>query len=301
MEIKKSAFSSFKAPPAAVVDRLWKGSIDMHIHFAPDANMDRRYDGLECALEARNAGMRGLVLKCDFSPTTLVAFAAQRAVPEVDVFGSINIESCTTGGLGEHTAETIEVHAKMGCKVVWFPTFDSVYSRKYAGKEGGLTVLQEDGALKPVVYDILDVVKKYNMVLCNGHLSPEETIALFTAAREKGITKMVVTHAMVDVIWPPFTMEEMKTLVDMGAYIEHTYRNCLPLVNSYSPLNYVNAIHELGAEHTIISTDFGQISDSSPAEGMRTFIATMLQMGVSEENVSLMVKTNPAKLLDLEL
>lgn len=301
MEIKTSAFTTFKAPPAAVVERLWKGSIDMHVHFAPDAGMDRRYDGLESAIEAKNAGMGGLVLKSDFSPTTLVAFAAQRAIPEVAVFGSINIENCTTGGLGEYTAETIETHAKMGCKVLWFPTFDSEYSKKYAGKEGGITILQPDGTLKPVVYEILDVVKKYNMVLCNGHTSYEESVALFTAAREKGITKMVATHAMVDVIWPPFTMEEMKTLVDMGVYIEHTYRNCLPLVNSFSPLNYVEAIRELGAEHTILSTDFAQISDSSPAEGMRTFIATMLQMGVSEEEVSLMVKTNPAKLLDMEI
>jgi adenine deaminase len=95
-------------------------------------------------------------------------------------------------------------------------------------------------------------------------------------------------------------MEQVKHLADMGCYIEHCYRNCMPLLGSYRPENYIEAIHEVGADHTILCTDFAQITDTSPAEGMRQFIATMLQMQVSEDDITLMVKTNPAKLLDLD-
>jgi hypothetical protein len=89
-------------------------------------------------------------------------------------------------------------------------------------------------------------------------------------------------------------------LADMGVFIEHCYRCCLPLLGSYRPEKYIEAIALIGANRTILSTDFGQITDISPAKGMRQFIATMLQMGISEEDVTLMVKRNPAKLLDLE-
>ena len=124
---------------------------------------------------------------------------------------------------------------------------------------------------------------------------------LFEEAIRLGITKMVATHPMVDIIWDPMTMDQMKHLADMGAYIEHVYRSCMPLCAKTDPLDFVMAIEEIGAERTILATDFAQISDTSPAEGMRQFIATMLQLGVDEEKVELMAKVNPAKLLDLEL
>jgi predicted TIM-barrel fold metal-dependent hydrolase len=86
----------------------------------------------------------------------------------------------------------------------------------------------------------------------------------------------------------------------MGVFIEHCYHCCLPLFGAYRPEKYVKAIRLIGANRTILSTDFGQITDTSPAEGMRQCIATMLQLGISEEEITLMVKQNPAKLLDLE-
>jgi adenine deaminase len=138
------------------------------------------------------------------------------------------------------------------------------------------------------------------MVLCSGHLSYLESVALFEEAKKRNITKMIATHPMTDVIWPAYTIEEIKKLADIGCYIEHCYRNCLPLLGSYRPESYIPAIRAIGAERTILCTDFAQITDTSPAEGMRQFIATMLQMQVTEEEITLMVKTNPAKLLDLD-
>lgn len=275
----------------------------MHIHFAPDPDTVRRFDAYETAVAARDAGMRAIVLKSDHCPTTQVAYTVQRLVPEVRVFGSINIERGTTGGLGEYTVETIRNHAIMGAKVLWFPTFDAAYARSFlpgGNASDGISILEPGGALKPVVYDILDVVRTYDMVLCNAHLSYEETVSLFSAAREKGITKLVVTHPMSDVIWDAYTMEQMLRLAKMGACIEHCYRNCMPLLGSFRPERYIEAIREIGADHTILTSDFAQITDTSPAEGMRQFIATLLQMGVTEKELTWMVKTNPARLLDLE-
>jgi hypothetical protein len=295
-------FFKYRTPSADVVDRCWKGSIDMHIHFAPDPGIVRRFDGYQTAFAAREAGMRAIVLKSPHIPTIQTAYAVQRALPEIAVFGSINIEYATTGGFGDTAIAAIENSAKMGAKVIWFPTSDAAFAcSAIPGMEGkGITILETDGRLKGIVPKILEIVKRYNMVLCNGHLSYPESLALFGEAKKQGITKLIATHPLVDVLWDPYTLEEIQNLANMGIYIEHCYRCCMPLLGSYRPEKYVEAIRLIGANRTILSTDFGQITDVSPAEGMRQFIATMLQLGISEEDVTLMVKQNPVELLDLE-
>ena len=98
---------------------------------------------------------------------------------------------------------------------------------------------------------------------------------------------------------PVFTMEEMRHLTKQGAVLEHCWRNCLPQLKSFDPHLYVEAVKKLGAENTIMSTDFAQISDPSSAEGLRTFIAVMYQFGCTPEEITLMVKNNPYRLLSI--
>jgi imidazolonepropionase-like amidohydrolase len=62
----------------------------------------------------------------------------------------------------------------------------------------------------------------------------------------------------------------------------------------------VRAIRNVGAEHCIIGTDLGQAFNPTPAEGMRMFIALLLKNGISEREIELMAKVNPAKLLGLD-
>jgi predicted TIM-barrel fold metal-dependent hydrolase len=59
-------------------------------------------------------------------------------------------------------------------------------------------------------------------------------------------------------------------------------------------------IQALGAEHCIIATDFGVYTLPTPVEGFREFIACLLDLGVSPEDIRTLTKTNPEKLLDLE-
>ena len=46
------------------LDDLVKGSIDMHAHYGPDPVSARKMGALMGAQLAREAGMRGIVLKC---------------------------------------------------------------------------------------------------------------------------------------------------------------------------------------------------------------------------------------------
>jgi hypothetical protein len=254
-------------------------------------------DTVETALAAEQGGMRAIVVKSFYYPTTLAALAASQLVSNVKVFGSVTIGYGNTGGL-ECAAEILEYNAKVGCKVVWFPAFDAAYCRAGIGQAGGISILDGDGSLKKEARDILDVAKRYSMVVCKGHLSYEETEALFSEAVRMGINKLVVTHPLAD-IWGRFSIEQIRRLADMGAYIEHVFGNLMPRHGSMDPADYVDMVREIGAERSIMSSDLAQCMDPSPAEGMRFFIGTMLQFGCTEDEVRLMCQINPAKLLDL--
>lgn len=280
------------------IEKIYEGSIDMHVHVAPDPEWDRRLNTLETAEAAKAGGMRGFVAKSFFYPTTTEALIVSEIVENTQAFGSVTIGYSTTGGL-EHAAKTIENHAKLGCKVVWFPAFDAEYCRKGIGREGGINILDEQGNLKQEAKDVLAIIKKYDMVVCKGHMSYPETKALFEEAARMNITKMVNTHPLSD-SWGLFTKEEIRYLADLGAYTELVFGNLMPRLGSIDPADYVDLVKELGAKRVIMSTDLAQCMDPTPAEGMRFFIGTMLQFGCTQEEVELMAKKNPARLLGLE-
>ncbi len=59
-------------------------------------------------------------------------------------------------------------------------------------------------------------------------------------------------------------------------------------------------IQALGAEHCIIATDFGVYTLPTPVEGFREFIACLLDLGVSPDDIRTLTKTNPERLLGLD-
>ena len=134
------------------------------------------------------------------------------------------------------------------------------------------------------------------MVVCKGHIDFDETNALFTAAKDMGITKLVNTHPLSD-SWGVFSKEQIRYFADMGAYTEIVFNNLMPRLGSMDPSDYVDLVHDLGAERMIMGTDLTQAVDMNPAEGTRFFIALMMQFGCTPEEVTWMVKTNPDKLL----
>jgi len=286
-----------------IIDDLVRGSIDMHCHHAPDAMIEGRMDALETIKRARDMGMRAVVLKSTYFPTIAMADIIGKLVPEVKVFGSV----CLDNEIGGLNHEALEPLAKFGTKVVWMPTHSSTNSRANMRRLPGVTLegegfslIDSAGKLVPEVGRILTIVKKYNMVLANGHVSPRETFALFEAAQAMGINKLVVTHGLWVNGSVKFTLDELKKLGQMGAYIEHCYVGFLPTDFRYDPKPMAEAIKFIGAEHCIISSDLGQYYNPPPSEGMRMFIALLLKNGLSATEVEVMAKTNSAKLLDLE-
>jgi hypothetical protein len=240
--------------------------------------------------------MRAIVLKSHEYCTASLAYIVGQVVPNIAVFGAICLNS-EAGGLNPCVVET---SAKLGAKIVWMPTISSNYQiREKTNRKGGISILDGKGKLLPVVGEILDIAKRYDMVVATGHVSVDGAFVLVDKARDKGIWRIVATHPLGMDDREYFSVEEQCKIADKGAFIEHCFFMEMPDFRR-DPKLMVEAIRAVGAERCILTTDLGQIYNPVPAEGMRMMIGYMLKYGLNEKEIELMVKTNPAKLLGLD-
>ncbi len=274
---------------SAQVAEILKGSFDLHVHAGPDAGQERRLDALDAARHAYEAEMAGFVLKSHEYPTAPLAYALNRMYPGLKVAGAIVLNR-SVGGLNP---EAVQVAAGLGARVVWMPTFTADFYLK--GRGQGISLLDDDGKLKPAVHDILDILSQRDIVLASGHVSPKEAIALFQEARARGVRRMIATHP-----WGVASTEEQQEMVRLGAFPEYTFLACMPSTGRMTPAMLVSAVRALGVRQCIVTTDFGQWLNPPPAEGMRMAIAALLHAGMSPEEVSTLVKANPLQLAGLD-
>jgi hypothetical protein len=283
------------------LDHLVRDAIDMHMHPGPSAG-PCRFDAIEAAQQAQQAGMKAIVLK-SHSYTAAVATIVSQLVPGIKVIGSLCL-NYEVGGLNYHAVQNA---AGLGAKVVWMPTFSAANSINKMRELGlplegeGISLLDKMGNLVPEMERILSIIKDNDMVLATGHISPQETFALLKTAKKAGIVKMVVTHPTdIEFGENHFTINDLKELAAIGAFIEFTLIGILPNEFCHDPAEIAQTIKTIGPEHCIVSTDLGQPQNPLPVEGMRLFIATLLHHGITQKEVEMMIKSNPAKLLDLD-
>jgi hypothetical protein len=262
-----------------------------------------RVDAIAAARQAQLAGMRAIVLKSHSYTAAAIAIIVNQLVPDIRVLGSVCLDF-EIGGLNFHALESA---AMLGAKVVWMPTFSSANSINKMRALGlplegkGITLVDKAGKLVPEMERIFLIIKKHNMVLATGHISPREIFSMLDEAQRIGITKVVVTHPTdKEFAEKLLTLEELQQLAKRGAFVEFTLVGMLPNEFCHDPAQIAKTIKTIGAEHCIISTDLGQPQNPLPVEGMRLLIATLLHHGISQEEVELMAKINPAILLDLD-
>ena len=284
------------------IDRVMQGSIDMHIHHGPGGGSFSAYD---LAVQASRAGMRAIVLKDSGYPNAPMAELINGLVPGVTLFGS----QCLNAYCGGLNPNAVQSAAQMGAKVIWMPTLSAANSVNVYRKMGipvaeeGISLLDEEGRLRPGVSKILEIIKKYDIALATGHISPAECFAVVEEAGKMGIDKIILTHPLGSetVLDKSLTLAETIRLTRMGACAEFTFVFHLPTELSYDPEITAGQIRAIGPENCIISTDLGLFGHNpSPAEGFRMFIATLAHQGMTEEEIALMAKTNPARLLGLD-
>jgi hypothetical protein len=281
------------------VKQLMIDAIDLHAHCAPNDIVESRVDAVELAQQATAAGMKGVVLKNQLFGSAPVAWLANKYADSSVLIGALVMNNAS-GGLN---ADVVAAQARLGAKVVWLPTISAAEHIRTRSKgkgnpenpDNGIAVIDKDGKLVPEVNRILAVIKKNKMALATGHVSKAEVFAVAPEALKQKIN-VIITH--------PFgsanllTLEEGRELVKLGAYIEFLFAHCMPPM-LVSPEKMAGLIKNLGVEHCIIGTDFGQDFNPPPTEGFRMMLSLMLKFGLSEDELTTIVKVNPSKILGM--
>jgi predicted TIM-barrel fold metal-dependent hydrolase len=100
-----------------------------------------------------------------------------------------------------------------------------------------------------------------------------------------------------------YSLDDMKEALNHGAmFIEHCFNDVTRQVAfPITQKTIADAIRTIGAKYTIMSTDSGQWLNPVPVQQMGIYIKDMLDLGISDEDVRMMVATNPARMLGLEI
>lgn len=289
---------------------LIRGAYDLHVHSAPDV-LPRKMDDLEMAQRIVDSGMAGYAIKSHYFCTAERAELVNKLFPGCKAIGTVTLNS-SIGGINP---TAVEMAARAGAKLVWFPTCDSEHelAHVFSGdpnkklpywaqiivqlKEDGIKTptisLIRDGKLIDAAYEVLDVIAKKDIILATAHVSHEEAFALVKAAKERGVKRIVITH--VDFPTTFYSIDEQKELAKYGAYMEHCYTTWATGKIDFDTT--VAQIKALGAERVILGTDLGQKTAPYPDEGLAEFAGKLYGAGVSEKDIRRMVADNPAALI----
>lgn len=271
---------------------LLQGAVDLHVHSAPDI-VARKFNDLELAKESRSQGLSALTIKSHLGETAARASLAAHNVQGIEVYGGIVLNN-SVGGLNP---EAVETSLKLGGKIVWMPTLDSMNHRSCIGKRGGISILEEKKHLRPEVKDILRLIGEYEVCLSTGHLSFPEAIVLVEAARREKIRATLLTHPEFWITF--FPLEKQRHLLCENLFFERCfYSSTLEKEKNTSFQQSIEWIKNLGSETTIISSDLGQANNPAPAEGLETMIGELLEAGFESNSIQRMVLENPRYILE---
>jgi hypothetical protein len=292
----------------AAADRLLQGALDLHVHSGP-STMARQVDHFQAVEEAAAAGMRGILFKDHHYSVAPFIPLMDRVLGhhKVAMFGGLVLNN-STGGLNPFV---VDAQLKQGAKLIWMPTAQAANHIRSAGRKQRLvsnvklkpspaiTVVNDYGEILDVVKEILDSIAEFDAILSSGHLHVWEIWKLFTEAKKRGVKRLLVNHPMYGL---HFTYEDIKEMAEFGALIEQSA--CLYIdsrFNVFSPQELKEHILAAGVAHSSIGSDLGQVDNPTPVEGMKQAIKMCLALGFSEDDVRLMVRDNPARLVGLKL
>jgi hypothetical protein len=292
--------------PSDRARELLRGAYDTHMHISPDV-VERKIDDITLARKFAELGMDGFVLKSHYGSTAERASVVRAAVPETNALGAIALNRAV-GGINPLA---VEIAAREGARTVWLPTVDSVNESHEREAPPGAKVpvwvklqleLREegieippvpvvdpaDGTVLPELRKVLGMIARHNMLLATGHMSRDEIFAVVDAALEEGVRDIVITH-------PEFpsqdlSVDDQRALADNGALLERCFTT--PHTGKVTWERWIENIRATGPEHSVLSTDLGQVFNPPVEDGMALMVDRLLEAGFKDEEVYVMAVVN---------
>jgi hypothetical protein len=290
-------------PPPPSVSPI-EGLIDFHNHNAPDV-FGRAVDDDESAQLYMARKMEAIVLKNHVVSTADRAWLVRKHNPGIKAFGGITLNG-PSGGINPEAVQWMwRMQGGYG-RVVWFPTFDADHHVKhFKDAPEGIKVVGGDGKVLPAVREVLKVAKDQKLVVCTGHASPDEALAIAEAAHDMGHERVLITHAEFEVV--NMSLDQMKRAAALGAKMEICAMGVLMGPNAHLPwmrhwrqVTYKESadhIKAVGPEHFVLGTDLGQTGNPSQADGLAMLVAGLTEQGITKDQIKTMGREVPGKLL----
>lgn len=264
------------------------GLFDLHVHAGPDVR-PRKADYLEVAAAARAAGMAGLLFKSHVTLTSGAAALTAAVTPGLKVYGGLVLNR----EVGGFNPAAVEAALKTGARQIWMPTLSARHHLRIEKQPGnGLSILDHHGRVKPVVSEILTLVRQADAILGTGHLSPQEIHLLIQAARQAKLRKILVTHA--DFRLTALSADSQRELCEPGVYFERCY---LAIGRGVDWDQLSKVIRAVGVVRSVLATDLGQPDNSAPLDGMVEMVRQLRRRGFNQAEIRTMGSAIPTDLL----
>lgn len=289
-----SLLSVFSA--GALLAQSLAGVADIHAHCDPDS-VPRSIDALRLVQLAKENGFRAIVLKNHYEPTASWAALARLQTPGIEVFGGIALNR-TVGGVNPAAVERMTRVAGGWGKLVWMPTFDAENQVRVNKETRPFVAVSRNGRLLPEVLEVLDLIARHKLVLATGHSAPEEVLLLIREAKQRGVARIVVTHAMLAPV--SMTTSQMQQAARLGAMIEFVGNALIGQTKTFSFEQYVSAMRAVGLDSCVLSSDLGQKANPLHPDGLREIFRGLRAAGMQEAEIEQIAKRNPSRLLGLE-
>jgi predicted metal-dependent phosphotriesterase family hydrolase len=122
-------------------------------------------------------------------------------------------------------------------------------------------------------------------------------LLVLRAARDAGVKHMIVTHGAST--WP---LADLQEAVKLGAFIEARAGFDL-LAEPKGPLDprkaTTDVIRQIGPEHIVMVSDLGQRANPVHPDGLAIAARWLRSQGFTDQQLNLMFKDNPARLMGL--
>lgn len=273
--------------------RLMRGAVDLHYHVDPG------YGAYENLAQAKAAGVRALLLKNHYEPSSALVMLLRPQFPGLELYGGF-VFNRSNGGInvpGVEYMASIRGEPKPG-KIVWLPAGDTkkeATGGRNPNPNAPFVAVSQNGQLLPEVKRAFAVIAKNNFTLASGHVVPEDALLAFREAKAAGVQHLIATHAA-DAAGK-MTLDQMKEAARLGAWIEFDYRNTLEE-------NRTDLIRGVGPEHVFLSefwTKNQAPKEYAGAAGVGAFAAEMKKRGFTDRELEMMFKDNPAKAIGLSV
>ena len=284
-------------PDRHLTDPAIIGAIDLHAHHDPDS-YPRSADAFEIARLAKERGLRGIVLKNHWTETAGLAYMVRKyATPDYDVFGAVTLDTAVGGVNPQAVRYMIDVAGSYG-RIVWMPTHDSEHEVRYNKEQRPFVRVSQGGRLLPEVHEVIGLVAQHDLALATGHVTPEETLQILKAAKAAGVKRLIVTHPLLDPQFTLMSIGQLQEVADLGAFIELTGG---ALSTEGEPKRRaLAAVKAIGASYFIVGSDAGLAGRANHTDTLALAAKALRAAGVSEADLNLMFKENPAYLVRLK-